>query len=289
MIILKEMARFNDGIDLDFSPSSKFHNKNHYSMVCIYGLYNTNTKNYIDVAFANVVDAKTCNCAIWAIELYTANYIATRFDLSVLQETLKPEYEVMILPYKGTKLTSIAETLWYTEYPLYLKVDYDPTTFNLTHKTVSRIDNTIEESKVKDISHEDILKLDRRFLNCVSYTEGFYVEKDSLITTYLKVDYNELIQGEQMLLLSNDLERFCEDLCHHIGGDATAISEYGFKIKCKNSYFVVNQYESSCDSENIYFEITYSKHPNLREVIRNHDSFNNIKDAISRLLNNEPY
>lgn len=128
-----------------------------------------------------------------------------------------------------------------------------------------------------------------RFLGGVSFTEGAYVEKDSLITTYLKVDFDGLIQGEQMLFLSNDLETFCKDLCHYIGADVAAISEYGFKIKHKNSYFVVNQYESSCDSEHIYFEITYSKHPNLREVIRNHDSFNNIKDAISRLFNNEPY
>ena len=92
-----------------------------------------------------------------------------------------------------------------------------------------------------------------------------------------------------MLFLSDDLELFRDDLCPHIGADVAAISEYGFKIKHKNSYFVVNQYESLCNSEHIYFEITYSKYPNLREVIRNHDSFNDIKDAVSRLLNNRPY
>ena len=289
MIILKEMARFNETVTLDFRPDSKFPAKQHFDMVRIYGLYNTKIENYIDIAFANAINSDTANCAVWMIDKFTACRIATKFDLSVLQETLTPEFEVKVVPYKGTKLTSVAETLWLADYPAYLCVEYSPIKLGSCHKVVSDIDSTIRNAKVKDIPQEDVANLAGRFLGGVSFTEGAYVEKDSLITTYLKVDFGGIIQGEQMLFLSNDLERFCEDLCHYIGGDATAISEYGFKIKHKNSYFVVNQYESLCDSENIYFEITYSKHPNLREVIRNHDSFNDIKDAISRLFNNEPY
>lgn len=223
------------------------------------------------------------------IDKFTAFRIATKFDLSVLQETLTPEFEVKVVPYKGTKLTSVAETLELVDYPIYLSVEYSPIKLDSCHKVVSDIDSAIRNTKVRDISQEDVTDLAGRFLGGVSYTEGAYVEKDNLIATYLKVDFDGLIQGEQMLFLSDELERFCEDLCHYVGGDATAISECGFKIKHKDSYFVVNKYGSSCDLEHIYFEITYSKYPNLREVINNHDSFNNIKDAIQRLLNDRLY
>ena len=289
MIILKEMARFNETVTLDFRPDSKFPAKQHFDMVRIYGLYNTKIENYIDIAFANVINSDTANCAVWMIDKFTAFRIVTKFDLSVLQETLTPEFEVKVVPYKGTKLTSVAETLELVDYPIYLSVEYSPIKLDSYHKVVSDIDSTIRHAKVKDIPQEDVANLNGRFLGGVSYTEGTYVEKDNLITTYLKVDFDGLIKGEQMLFLSDELERFCEDLCHYVGGDVTAISECGFKIKYKDSYFVVNQYESSCDLEHIYFEITYSKYPNLREVINNHDSFNNIKDAIQRLLNDRLY
>lgn len=289
MIILKEMARFNKTVTLDFRPDSKFPAKQHFDMVRIYGLYNTKIENYIDIAFANVINSDTANCAVWMIDKFTAFRIATKFDLSVLQETLTPEFEVKVVPYKGTKLTSVAETLELVDYPIYLSVEYSPIKLDSCHKVVSDIDSAIRNTKVRDISQEDVTDLAGRFLGGVSYTEGAYVEKDNLIATYLKVDFDGLIQGEQMLFLSDELERFCEDLCHYVGGDATAISECGFKIKHKDSYFVVNQYGSSCDLEHIYFEITYSKYPNLREVINNHDSFNNIKDAIQRLLNDRLY
>ena len=289
MIILKEMARFNEGVTLDFRPDSKFPAKQHFDMVRIYGLYNTKIENYIDIAFANVINSDTANCAVWMIDKFTAFRIATKFDLSVLQETLTPEFEVKVVPYKGTKLTSVAETLELVDYPIYLSVEYSPIKLDSCHKVVSDIDSAIRNTKVRDISQEDVTDLAGRFLGGVSYTEGAYVEKDNLIATYLKVDFDGLIQGEQMLFLSDELERFCKDLCHYVGGDATAISECSFKIKHKDSYFVVNQYESSCDLEHIYFEITYSKYPNLREVINNHDSFNNIKNAIQRLLNDRLY
>lgn len=289
MIILKEMARFNETVTLDFRPDSKFPAKQHFDMVRIYGLYNTKIENYIDIAFANVINSDMANCAVWMIDKFTAFRIATKFDLSVLQETLTPEFEVKVVPYKGTKLTSVAETLELVDYPIYLSVEYSPIKLDSCHKVVSDIDSAIRNTKVRDISQEDVTDLAGRFLGGVSYTEGAYVEKDNLIATYLKVDFDGLIQGEQMLFLSDELERFCEDLCHYVGGDATAISECGFKIKHKDSYFVVNQYGSSCDLEHIYFEITYSKYPNLREVINNHDSFNNIKDAIQRLLNDRLY
>ena len=289
MIILKEMARFNETVTLNFRPDSKFPAKQHFDMVRIYGLYNTKIKNYIDIAFANAINSDTANCVVWMIDKFTAHHIATKFDLSALQETLTPEFEVKVVPYKGTKLTGVAETLELVNYPIYLSVEYSPIKLDSCHKVVSNIDSAIRNAKVKDISQEDVANLANHALGSVSYTEGFYVVKDNLVTTYLKVDFDGLIQGEQMLFLSDELERFCEDLCHYVGGDATAINECGFKIKHKDSYFVVNQYESSCDSEHIYFEITYSKHPNLREVIKNHDSFNDIKDAISRLFNNRPY
>lgn len=289
MIILKEMARFNETVTLDFRPDSKFPAKQHFDMVRIYGLYNTKIENYIDIAFANVINSDTANCAVWMIDKFTAFRIATKFDLSVLQETLTPEFEVKVVPYKGTKLTSVAETLWLADYPAYLCVEYSPIKLDSCHKVVSDIDSAIRNTKVRDISQEDVTDLAGRFLGGVSYTEGFYVVKDDLITTCFKVDFDGLIQGEQMLFLSDELERFCEDLCHYIGAEMVAISEYGFKIKHKDSYFVVNQYESSCDLEHIYFEITCSKYPNLREVINNHDSFNNIKDAIQRLLNDRLY
>lgn len=289
MIILKEMARFNKDVTLDFRPDSKFPAKQYFDIVRIYGLYNTKIENYIDIAFANVINSDTANCAVWMIDKFTAFRIATKFDLSVLQETLTPEFEVKVVPYKGTKLTSVAETLELVDYPIYLSVEYSPIKLDSCHKVVSDIDSAIRNTKVRDISQEDVTDLAGRFLSGVSYTEGAYVEKDNLIATYLKVDFDGLIQGEQMLFLSDELERFCNDLCHYVGGDATAISECGFKIKHKDSYFVVNQYESSCDLEHIYFEITYSKYPNLREVINNHDSFNNIKDAIQRLLNDRLY
>lgn len=289
MIILKEMARFNKDVTFDFRPDSKFPAKQYFDIVRIYGLYNTKIENYIDIAFANVINSDTANCAVWMIDKFTAFRIATKFDLSVLQETLTPEFEVKVVPYKGTKLTSVAEILELVDYPIYLSVEYSPIKLDSCHKVVSDIDSAIRNTKVRDISQEDVTDLAGRFLGGVSYTEGAYVEKDNLIATYLKVDFDGLIQGEQMLFLSDELERFCKDLCHYVGGDVTAISECGFKIKHKNSYFVVNQYESSCDLEHIYFEITYSKYPNLREVINNHDSFNNIKDAIQRLLNGRLY
>lgn len=287
MIILKEMARFNEDVMLDFRPDSKFPAKQHFDMVRIYGLYNTNINNDIGIAFANAVNSDTCDCAVWMIDKSTACRIATKFDLSALQKTLT--IETTIVPYKGTNLTSIAEALKLVNYPVYLSIEYNPIKLDSRHKVISNIDNAIRNVKVKDIPQEYVANLAGRFLDGVSFTEGAYVEKDNLITTYLKVDFDGLIQGEQMLFLSNNLETFCEDLCHYIGADVAAISEYGFKIKHKNSYFVVNQYESSCDPEHIYFEITYSKHPNLREVINNHDSFNNIKNAIQRLLNDRLY
>lgn len=287
MIILKEMARFNETVKLDFRFGSKFPDERHFDMVRIYGLYNTKIKNYIDIAFANAIDSDTGDCVVWMIDKFTAHHIVTKFDLSVLQKTLT--IEITVVPYKGTKSTSVAETLWLTDYPAYLCAEYSPIKLDSRYKVISNIDNAIRNVKVKDIPQEYVANLAGRFLGGVSFTEGGYVKKDNLITTYLKVSFDGLIQGEQMLFLSNNLETFCEDLCHYIGADVAAISEYGFKIKHKNSYFVVNQYESSCDSEHIYFEITYTKYPNLREVIRSHDSFNGIKDAISRLLNNRPY
>lgn len=289
MIILKEMARFNEDVTLNFRPDSKFPDKRHFDMIRIYGLYNTKIKNYIDIAFANAINSDTANCAVWMIDKFTAYRIVTKFDLSVLQETLTPEFEVKVVPYKGTKLTSVAETLELVDYPIYLSIEYSPIKADSNYKLTSRINDTTKNAKIKEISQEDLTNFVGRFLGGASFAEGFYVEKDNLVTTYLKVDFNGLIEGEQMLFLSDELERFCKDLCHYVGGDATAISEYGFKIKHKNSYFVVNQYESSCDPEHIYFEITYSKYPNLCEVIRNHDSFNDIKDAISRLLNDKLY
>lgn len=256
-------------------------------MVRIYGLYNTKIKNYIDIAFANVIDSDAGDCAVWKISEFTAHNLATKFDLSMLQKTLTPD--ITVVPYKGTKLTSVAEILESTDYPIYLSFEYSPIKLDSNYKVSSQINDTIKDTKIKDISQEDVASLAGRFLSGVSYTEEFYVEKDNLITTYIKVNFDGLIQGEQMLFLSDELERFCKDLCHYVGGDATAISECSFKIKHKDSYFVVNQYESSCDLEHIYFEITYSKYPNLREVINNHDSFNNIKDAIQRLLNDRLY
>ena len=291
MIILKEMARFNKDVTLDFRPDSKFPAKQHFDIVRIYGLYNTKIENYIDIAFANAINSDTANCVVWMIDKFTAHHIAMKFDLSALQKTLT--IETTVVPYKGTKLTSVAETLWLTDYPAYLCVEYSPIKLDSHHKVISNINDTIRNVKVKDIPQEDVANLTGRFLDGVSFTEGAYVKKDSLITTYLKVDFDGFIKGEQMIFLSNNLEQFCEDFCRYIGADVDAISECGFKIKHKDSYFVVNQYESSCDSscdsEYIYFEITYSKYPNLCEVIRNHDSFNSIKDAISRLLNDRLY
>lgn len=289
MIILKEMARFTEDVKLNFRPDSKFPTKQHFDMIRIYGLYNTKIKNYIDIAFVNVIDSDAGDCAVWMIDKFTACRIATKFDLSVLQETLTPEFEVKVVPYKGTKLTSVAETLWLANYPVYLKVEYSPIKLDSYHRVISNIDSTIRNAKVKDISQEDVTDLAGHFLGGVSFTDGAYIEKDNLITTYLKVDFDGLIQGEQMLFLLNDLELFCEDLCYYVGADVAAISEHGFKIKYKDSYFVVNQYESLCDSEHVYFEITYSKYPNLCEVINDHESFNDIKDAIQRLVNNRPY
>lgn len=42
------------------------------------------------------------------------------------------------------------------------------------------------------------------------------LKKDNLITTYLKVDFDRLIEGEQMLLLSRELNLFRGDLCYYI-------------------------------------------------------------------------
>ena len=292
MIILKEMARFNEHIDLVLSPSSansKPRGKNHYDMVRIYGLYNTNIYNYIDIAFANLVNSDTGDCAVWMIGKLTAYHLATKFDLSKLQETLTSD--TTIVPYKGTKLTGVAETLWLADYPVYLRIEYSPIKLDSDYKVASRINGTIRNAKVKDISQEDIVSLDGRFLGGVSYAEGFYVEKDNLITTYLKVDFDGLIDGEQMLLLPREMSLFCGDLCHYISTNTTvtAISEYGFKINCKNSYFTVNQIETTCDQERAHFEIRYSKYPNLHEVISDHDSPNDLRDAISRLVNNRAY
>jgi hypothetical protein len=292
MIILKEMARFNETVKINLNPSSansKPRGKNHYDMVRIYGLYNTNICNYIDIAFANVVNSDTGDCAVWMISKFTAYHLATKFDLSVLQETLT--LGTTIVPYKGTSLTSVAETLWLTNYPVYLSVEYSPINLESGYNVLSRINDIIRNAKVKDISQEDMPKLDGRFLGGVSFTEGCYVEKDNLITTCLKVNFDELIQGEQMLLLPHKMSLFCGDLCHHISANTTvvAISEYGFKINCKNSYFVVNQIETTCEQEHTVFEIRYSKYPNQREVVSDHDSPNDLLDVISRLVNNRAY
>lgn len=64
MIILKEMARFNETVKLNFDPDSKFYDKRNFDMVRIYGLYNTNICSYIDIAFANVVNSDTGNCVV---------------------------------------------------------------------------------------------------------------------------------------------------------------------------------------------------------------------------------
>ena len=287
MIICKEMARFNEDVKLSLTPDHKSPNKLPFDMVRIYGLYNTNVKNYIDIAFANVVNSDTCNCAVWMIDKFTAYHIATKFDLSVLQETIT--LDTTVVPYKGTKLAGIAETLWSVNYPIYLGIEYSPIKLDSNYKVVSCIDNAIRNAKVKDISQEDIAELDSRFLAGASYTEGFYAEKDNLITTYLKVDFDNLIYGEQLLLLSDELKRFRGDICSHAGTGVTAISEYGFKINYKNAYFVVNQYEATSNPDYVSFEIRYSKCPNSHEVVSNHDSPNDLQDAISRLVTNKPY
>lgn len=287
MIILKEMARFNEDVKLSLTPDHKSPNKLPFDVVRIYGLYNTNIQNYIDIAFANVVNSDTCDCAVWMINKGTAFHIATTFDLSKLQETIT--LDTTVVPYKGTKLAGIAEILWSVSYPIYLSIEYSPIKVDSNYKIVSCIDNAIRNAKVKDISQEDIAELDSRFLAGVSYTEGSYVKKDNLIITYLKVDFDNLIYGEQLLLLPDELKRFCGGICRHVGTDVTAISEYGFKINYKNSYFVVNQYSSSCDKEHVYFEIHYGKRPNTFEVVSNHDSPNDIRDAISRLVDGKDH
>lgn len=289
MIILKEMARFNETVKLNFRTDSKFPDKRNFDMVRIYGLYNTNICNYIDIAFANVVNSDTGDCAVWMISRYAAYNFATKFDLSVLQETIT--IGTTIVPYKGTKLTSVAETLELVDYPAYLYVEYSPIKLDPCHRVISNIDSTIRNAKVKDISQEDVTDLAGRFLGGVSFTDGAYIEKDNLITTYLKVDFDGLIEGEQMLSLPRETSLFCGDLCHHISTNTTvtAISEYGFKINCKNAYFAVNQIETTCEQERVVLEIRYSKYPHLSEVVSNHDSPNDLRDAISRLVNNRAY
>ena len=64
MIILKEMARFNETVKLNFRTDSKFPAKRCFNMVRIYGLYNTKIDNYIGIAFANVIDSDAGDCAI---------------------------------------------------------------------------------------------------------------------------------------------------------------------------------------------------------------------------------
>lgn len=289
MIILKEMARFNEAVKLNFRPDSKFPAKRCFDMVRIYGLYSTTICNYIDIAFANMIDSDAGDCAVWMISKFTAYNLATKFDLSVLQETIM--LDTTIVPYKGTKLTSVAEILESVNYPVYLSVEYSPINLDSSHKVVSRINDTIRGAKVKDITQEDMQNLDGRFLDGVSFTEGFYVEKDNLIITCLKVNFDGLIEGEQMLLLPREMSLFCGDLCRHISANitVTAISEYGFKINCKNSYFTVNQIETTCDKEHIHFEIRYSKYPNLLETVTDHDLSNDLRDTISRLVNNRAY
>lgn len=143
--------------------------------------------------------------------------------------------------------------------------------------------------KIKEIPQEDLTNFVGRFLGGASFAEGFYVEKDNLITTYLKVDFDGLIEGEQMLFLSRELNLFRGDLCYYIDTNKTAISEYGFKINYKNAYFVVNKIETTCDQERVRFEIRYSKYPNLIETATDHDSPKDLQDIISRLINNRAY
>ena len=289
LIILKEMARFNEAVKLNFDSDSKFYDKRDFDMVRIYELYNTNICNYIDIAFANVVNSDTDNCVVWMISKYTAYNLATKFDLSTLQETIT--LDTTIVPYKGTKLTSVAEILESVNYPIYLNIEYSPINLGSGYNVVSQINDTIKNAKVKDIPQEDMPKLDGYFLGGVSFTEGFYTEKDNLITTCLKVDFNGLIQGEQMLLLPREMSLFCGDLCRHISTNTTvtAISEYGFKINCKNAYFVVNRVETTCDQERVHFEIRCSKYPNAFEVVSSQDSPNDLCDAISRLVSNNTH
>lgn len=223
------------------------------------------------------------------ISKYTAHNFTTKFDLSKLQETLT--LDTTIVPYKGTKLTSVAEILESVNYPVYLNIEYSPIKLDSSYKVVSQINDIFKNAKVKNIPQEDMPKLDNRFLGAVSFREGFYVEKDNLITTCLKVNFDGLIEGEQILLLSREMSLFCGDLCRHISTNTTvtAISEYGFKINYKNAYFVVNQVETTCDQERVFFEIRYSKHPNLHEVVSDHDSPNDLRDAISRLVSNNTH
>ena len=110
--------------------------------------------------------------------------------MSELQKTLTPD--TTVVPYKGTKLTSVAEILESTNYPIYLSIEYSPIKADLNHKLTSRINDTTKNAKIKEIPQEDLTNFVGRFLGGVSFAEGFYVEKTTSLLRTLKLTLMDL-------------------------------------------------------------------------------------------------
>lgn len=253
MIILKEMAHFNEDVELNFRPGSKFSDNQHFDIVRIYGVYNPDIEIYSNIAFVNTINTETGDCAVWMVNTEVAhNNIVADFDLSKLQETIAPP-DTDVIHYKGTELTSVAETLLFVDYPIYLAVEYNACTLETKRYFVSNIENRIIE-KAKDIPKEEVTEHESYMFYGSKYTDGAYVAKDEHITTYLKLDLS-IIKGELMLTMTGEIQDMYGCFCVHVDGDLAVLTEHGFKIKYKNEYFTIRQRSRF---EKNMFEIEYS-------------------------------